>query len=143
MQPEDNEPSADHESRLVQAFVRAEQRDRYLSLLANPRKRGTILGRLAHSVDLDARFVQPIPAADHTPERIARILAARGAPERCHMVSENPSLDGREMPLGEALRAVVGYGQGTIISCVPGRLAFYESGEPRQRFILQRPATPG
>ena len=58
-----------------------------------------------------------------------------GAPESCHVIGgEN---DGEEMELLTALKQVVGYGAGTVLSCVPGTLAYFE-GEIRERFLLVR-----
>jgi len=63
-------------------------------------------------------------------------LRRLGAPETCHIISEG-KLDGEEMHLGSALKEVVGGGLGTVISCVPGRLGYFE-GELRERYILQK-----
>jgi len=41
------------------------------------------------------------------------------------------------MGLLDALKSVVGYGMGTVISCIPGRLGYFE-GEFRERYILQK-----
>jgi hypothetical protein len=40
------------------------------------------------------------------------------------------------MDLEMALKTTIGYGMGTIISCIPGKLAYFEDEE--QRYILQR-----
>ena len=40
--------------------------------------------------------------------------------------------------LGEALDAVVGFGSGALLICVPGYLAFYEGEAPGRRRILRR-----
>jgi len=74
------------------------------------------------------------------------MLAAKGAGSRCWVISESSELDTREMDLLEALGETVGHGMGTIISCVAGRLAYFEDEDAR--YILQRPAvshemTPG
>src|ERR1700730_1845397 len=50
--------------------------------------------------------------------------------------SEDPALDQKELPLVEALKQIVGRGMGTVLSCVPGRLAFVETED--ERFILER-----
>lgn len=65
-----------------------------------------------------------------------RILAAMGSPPICHAISEDPSLDGRDLPLREALEEVVGSGMGTILSCIPGRLGFIETED--EGFIFER-----
>jgi hypothetical protein len=63
-----------------------------------------------------------------------------GAGSKCRVTSENLDLDGREMDLDAALKETIGYGMGTIISCIPGRLAYFEDEDVR--YILQRsPAT--
>jgi hypothetical protein len=51
-------------------------------------------------------------------------------------ISEDPALDRKELPLLEALKETVGRGMGTVLSCIPGRLAFVETED--ERFILER-----
>jgi hypothetical protein len=41
------------------------------------------------------------------------------------------------MELLAALKQIVGNGTGTVLSCIPGRLAYFE-GEIRERFLLVR-----
>jgi hypothetical protein len=53
-------------------------------------------------------------------------------------VSEDPDIDGKRLPLDEALLLVVGAGNGTLLSCVPGLLAYYEGEGPGDRFLLAR-----
>jgi len=78
------------------------------------------------------------PSDEQTPSRLAALLRARGAPEECVLLAEDAALDGRRLPLAEALSMVVGRGMGAFLSCIPGRLAFYEGEEPGQRYILER-----
>ncbi|MGA2348155.1 MAG: hypothetical protein ABSF93_19245 [Candidatus Sulfotelmatobacter sp.] len=40
------------------------------------------------------------------------------------------------MPLVEALKKIVGYQMGTFLTCVPGKLAYFEDEE--DRWILER-----
>jgi hypothetical protein len=58
-----------------------------------------------------------------------------GAPESCHVIGGKR--DGQDVELLDALRETVGYGVGTVLSCVPGKLAYFE-GELRERFLLVR-----
>jgi hypothetical protein len=58
-----------------------------------------------------------------------------GAPETCHVIG-GPG-DGEDTELLTALKQIVGYGIGTVLSCVPGKLAYFE-GEIRERFLLVR-----
>ncbi len=64
------------------------------------------------------------------------ILGGLGAPDTCHVISEG-RFDGQEMELLAALEETVGSGFGTVISCLPGRLGYFE-GEMRERYILQK-----
>jgi hypothetical protein len=64
------------------------------------------------------------------------LLRDRGAPATCVLFSAAADLDAREMPLDNALAAVVGWNPGTFISCIPGRLAYFEDEEGR--YLLER-----
>lgn len=124
---------------VISAFIGKEKRDRYLGYLT-PKRRGKLRDLLAHGTagHLDAASKKAILPKDQNPEGILAILTARGAPASCHVISVDSSIDGREMPLSEALEAVIGYGMGTIISCVPGRLAYFEGEGMNVRFLLEK-----
>jgi len=130
--------SEDHASATLAAFVVPERRDRYLGLLASARGRAKLRDALAHFRDLDARCARPVAPADQAPARLAALLRSRGAPATCHVLAEDAALDGRSLPLAEALAAVVGRGMGAFLSCVPGRLGYYEGEDAGQRYILER-----
>ena len=129
---------SEHSSAVVRAFIAPERRERYLTLLASPNGRAKLRAQFAHLRDLDQRFAHPIPPGEHTPTALAAMLGAHGAPTECVLLAEDPALDGRRMTLTDALAAVVGRGMGAFISCVPGRLAFYEGEDAGQRYLLER-----
>lgn len=58
-----------------------------------------------------------------------------GAPKTCHVIGGEH--DGEDMELLAALKAIVGYGRGTVLSCIPGKLGYFE-GEIQERFLLVR-----
>jgi len=129
--------SAEHSgSALADAFVRPERKARLRSLLARAKGRAKLRVGLAHFRDLDQRYAHQVPSAAQTPEEIAALLRARGAPATCYVLSEQTEIDGRELPLEEALALVVGRGIGTFLSCIPGRLAYFEGEDAGARFIL-------
>jgi len=123
------------EKALVKAFIIPVRRSRYLSMLESRGGRDKWRRQLAHFSHWDQRFLHPI---EGDTKRICKILRDSGAPEQCYVFSEWDEIDGKEMNLAEALAACVGYGMGTVLSCVPGRLAFYEAEGPGHRFILKR-----
>jgi len=128
------------EEALSRSFIVPTKRERTWELLSNPKRRKKITASLAHFKDLDPRWVVPIPPSEQTAAGLERLLRARGARDSCYLVSEASQLDSQRLPLGEALEEVIGYGMGTLISCVPGELAFFEGEGPADRCILARRA---
>src|SRR5437764_8994349 len=112
---------SEHSSALVRAFIAPDRHERYLALLSSPKGRAKLRARFAHLRDLDQRFARPIPPSQHTPVALAALLQARGAPTECVLLAEDAGLDGQQMPLVDALTAVVGRGMGAFVSCLPGR----------------------
>ena len=70
--------------------------------------------------------------------RILGLLRSHGAPTECYLISESSDLDGRALPLEEALGEIIGRGMGTLVSCIPGRLAYFEGESPGERYLLER-----
>lgn len=128
------------EAVLLRAFVVSQKQERLIELLSNPRRRARVLASLAHFRDLDERFKIEIPHAQQTASGIAARLFKLGAPRECYAISENPAVDGRLLELERLLETVVGMGSGTLISCIPGRLGYYEGESPNNRWILTREA---
>ena len=125
-----------HEISLVGAFIKRSKRDRYRKFVSDAHLRRKFINQLAHFNDFDPKYRLPIPSCKLLVENIARELNKRHSPAVVFVISEDPSIDEKEMPLAEALRQIVGRGMGAVISCVPGRLAFVETED--ERFILER-----
>ena len=123
---------------LLARFFLPTKRERYVEMIGHPKKRSKFLRELAHFKSLDPQYILPLPPKKLFSEQIALILTQRGAPQNCWVTSESPELDGRQMPLLEALKEVVGSQMGTFLSCIPGKLAYYEGEEMGDRWILER-----
>ncbi len=132
-----DEAAAKEEEAMVRAFVIPSRRERLLEQLRNPKRRNKATGSLDHFRHLDSRRVVLVPGVS-TPAVLERLLRKRGAGGTCHVISSNPRVDGRRMPLGEALRQVVGRGYGSLLSCVPGVLGYLEGEGPDDRCILAK-----
>jgi hypothetical protein len=130
--------STTHETALFKAFILPNRRDRYINLLKNAKGRAKLLTTFAHFKDLDPRYAHRIPPGAQQTDTIAADLRQRGAPSDCYVMSELRTLDSKTLPLSEALDAIVGYGMGSFISCLPGKLAYFEGEEPGERYILER-----
>jgi hypothetical protein len=126
----------EHEEALIRAFILPQRQSRYLELLPNPKRRKDVTRELAHFKHVDVRFAVPIPSSQRGYAGILGLLTGKGAPETCYAVSEDDELDGKELLLSDSLKKIVGYGMGTFLSCIPGRLAYFEDED--ERWILER-----
>ena len=125
-----------HEEAFVRAFIPNHRQERFLGIIANRKKRAKLLTELAHFKALNPKFMVEIPSNQRRGSALVELLKAKGAGSTCYVMSENTKLDGREMELEAALKETVGYQMGTLISCVPGRLAYFEDEDGR--WILER-----
>ena len=132
--------SADHEVAVIRAFVQRDKQERFLGFLANPKNRKKFTESLSHFRWFDPRFAASLQwKVDQDPkltlwgkrvsgiENSYRLMKSKGAGLTCWAMSEDSEIDGRELDLREALEHVSGRQIGTILSCVPGKLAYFES----------------
>ena len=125
-----------HEELFARNFVVADKKTRYLSLLDSERGRKKILAGFHHCRDLDSRFAKRIPNDQQSLQLIEALLKSKGAPKNCYVMSEDASLDRREMELSAALSEIVGMDAGALVSCVPGKLAYFEMEGLSERYLL-------
>jgi hypothetical protein len=124
----------------IAEFVKRSKRDRYREFLSNTRLRHKFINQLPHFADFDPKYRLPISSDKLLIENITAELQKRHCPSVVYAISEDPTLDQRELPLTEALNRIVGRGIGTVLSCIPGRLAFVETED--ERYILERHEVP-
>ena len=127
----------EHEIGFVSSFIIPERRERYLSLLGNPKRRGKLLNRLNHAQDIDLSLARPVPPGC-VAESLAVLLEKMGAGETCYVIADASDMDGQSMDLREALWRASVHGFGVVLSCVPGRLCFYKPESPTTGFILEK-----
>jgi len=124
------------ESAFAESFISKARRERALELLASSKNRHKFTSKFDHhGRDFIPECIRSIEPRHQHPPNIADLLRAMGAPETCHVIGGEH--DGKDMELLSALKQIVGYGTGTVLSCIPGKLAFFE-GEIRERFLLVR-----
>jgi hypothetical protein len=127
-----------HEEMFARAFVAPPKRERYLALLSSAKGRKKVLNSLHHIHDLDARYAVRVLSSDQTVEGVLEALLGKGAPELCYVISDDPDVDQREMSLKDAIETVHGSNFGTVVSCIPGKLAYVETEDATFRYILAR-----
>jgi hypothetical protein len=123
-----------HEESLIHSFIKPERRPRWLQCLQSAKKRGRMLDRLNHCRDLDVRFAIALPSNAHVQD----LLTARDAPSTCYVLSANDDIDGREMDLCDAIEQARLGGWGTLIGCIPNRLAYYYDECGERQMIFER-----
>ena len=128
----------DHERGFL-AFLAEPTKRRMETLLElGEKRRPDVRGLLDHSVRLDPRFCQHLTGSEAFSGPVEAMLLTRRAPSTCYVLAANSDLDGREMPIAEALNAIVGMGSGAFISCIPGRLGFFEYETTKSSYLLSR-----
>ncbi len=119
-------------------FVEDRQARRIGELFESGEKaRGKLRGMLPHKIILDQRVAYLIPSSDQTVDQIHASLLKYQAPEKCYLISENTEIDATEMTLLDALQSCVGVGFGTFVSCIPGKLGYYEFEGMKERYLLR------
>ncbi|HEY1161110.1 MAG TPA: hypothetical protein VGE83_10790 [Terracidiphilus sp.] len=138
---------AEHEEATIKAFVLREKQERFLSFIASPKNRRKFTGELANFNWFDQRFTTSVPwKVDPSLSlwgrhlqgisNVSHLLYSKGAGKTCWVISNNGKIDGQEMDLETALESVVGSDWGTILSCIPGKLAYF-NGEDESLLLTR------
>jgi hypothetical protein len=127
-----------HETAFINTFLLPLRRGRVLNHLGSKRKRSRFLNRLPHMgfEFFDEKYAIKFDNDPHDTGNIHKYLKDFGAPNICYIISEDPELDTKEMELKMALEKVVGMQTGSLISCIQGKLVYYEGEGKNNRFIL-------
>lgn len=126
----------DHERGFLTFLAEPTKRRMETLLELGEKRRPDVRALLHHSVHLDRRCSRHLTGSQAFAGPIEAILRKRGAPAICYVLSANSDLDGREMPLGDALSAIIGMGDGSFVSCIPGQLGFYEYADMKSSYLL-------
>ena len=96
------------------------KRERYREFVSDTRLRHKFIKQLAHFSDFDSKYRLPLQSNKLSVDNIGRELRKRDSPSVIFVISEDPRLDQKELPLAEALRQVVGNVMGTVLCCILG-----------------------
>jgi hypothetical protein len=128
----------EHEAAFAKAFLASEKRARFIQFLADPKRRKEMLGRLDGKLPYLPEFATGVPGEQDFPAELEKLLRAKGAGPACHLIADGLKADGKELPLREALDLICLQAGGAILSCLPGRLAYYRPAAPGQGLLLER-----
>jgi len=124
---------SNHEEAFVKGFIEANRQERFLGFLGDAKKRRKLISEFDHlkSGFLNREFMIPLHGTESLPPNVFAALRKMGAPETCWVMGGR--FDGQEKELSQALRES---GDGFVLSCIPGRLAYIKSED--EEFILKR-----
>jgi hypothetical protein len=128
-----------HVRGFVRAFIQRSRQDRCLFLLEHPKRRRDFTKELAHFKWLEERYSRPVPSnRANSAHGMVSLLRQKGASATVWIISEDPKIDATELPLDEAMKQAWGSSMETILTCVPGKLAFFRGEEMKSERILER-----
>lgn len=126
-----------HEDALVRNFLPHDRRLAFLRGLSGRAKiRNRTLSDFCHFYDWVPGVALRLPAGEQKPGAIYQLLRSKGAPNACHVMGTD--VDGQDVELSVAIRIVFDEADCAILSCIPGKLAFYQGEYEEERYILQR-----
>lgn len=128
---------------IVKSFFNKRIQDRVMFELGSPKNRKDAIGRLCHAyrTTLREKYMSEVPKPNSEPKEIEALLKRNGAGDSCYVISWDEDIDGKTLPLLEALEKTVGMGMPSIVSCIPNELAYFEAEQevlPSPRFLLKR-----
>jgi len=126
----------EQEAAFVKAFIVQDKQERYLRLLASPKRRRDILDRFNHNLDFKPEYAELIPQELRTADKVAGLLRARGAGKTCHVIADSLDADGQDMSQTEAVDKVIAHDFGSVLCCLPRRLAFYKAETVEQAWYI-------
>jgi len=138
MEEFDNNIQINHEISLIKSFVVKDRQRRYIDLLSTTKGRIKFRAYIAHFKDLNHQFCTTIPTDVSQSIDLYNLLKSKNAPETCYVISSNSALDKKTLLLKDATKDLFCSGVDYFLSCIPGKLAYFEGEEPKCRFILQK-----
>ena len=103
-----------------------------------PKRRKDVRALLDHAIELDPRYCRHLTGSESLASAVDQLLRSLGAPETCFVISANENLDGREMLLADAVAAVSGGYSGAFLSCIPGKLGYFEYEDIKSAYLLRK-----
>lgn len=127
----------DHELGFLQFVLPAQQRRLRILFDLGEKRRREIRSLLDHAIKLDPKYVLELPGGEQFSATVEKRLKALGAPDECYIIGPS-KIDGRFMHLSDALGEIMGSGNGAFVSCLPGKLGYFEYEQANGGRILRR-----
>jgi hypothetical protein len=118
----------EHERRLIEIFVTPDKKDSYLALLRSKNGRDKFINELPRFKGLDKKYALKSELTNK--KDVIKELTSGGS-ESCYVISASKKYDTKTMPIKEAVDSIYEIDPGAIISCIPGKLIYYEGADER------------
>lgn len=124
------------EIEIINSFVVHNKCDRYKEFVQSKKNRNKFIQQLYHFKDFDPR--KTINLRDigiKSQQELVKELHNRGGKEDCYIISTLKEIDGKIYSLEKSISYTMDSFEGIIISCVPGKLAYFEDED--EKLILE------
>jgi hypothetical protein len=129
----------DHLEAIVGLFVKKAKRDRIRELAAKPGRRADLRNDLLHDTrSLDPSVLVALPAHGTSADGVVKRLRAAGAGDRAYCITDVTDADDRELPLVDAVTAVLGRSVDSLVFPIGSRVAYYENHEGEQYLLVRK-----
>jgi len=81
------------------AFIIKDKQEKYLQVLADPKRRHEILNRFNRILDFAPRFATLVPKELRAADKIVRLLNEKEATQSCHVMADSLDIDGQGLQL--------------------------------------------
>ena len=127
-----------HLKLFIENFLQEGFKERYLVLVKSEKGLRKIKREISHFRKINPDLIVKIPSNKQSVGEIYNLLKQNGASQNCFVISEDCRIDGLSADLFDILSEVVGSSNGTLLSCIPGKLLYYESEDKKIRMILKK-----
>ena len=127
----------EHLQAFIESFVAKRYRDNWLHKIAKAKPKDNLVrGMDALYRELDERYCEQLPKGNQQHE-ISFVLKAIAEYKltTCYVLSSYEPFNQRTMPIGDALSEIVGNSSTTIISFLPGKVAYFEGHSIGDRYL--------
>lgn len=119
-------------------LVADELRGRVAALANRSKKHAKLASMFSHGIVFNRSFVKAIGKFGTIQETV-ELLNTHGSPSEVLNLNHENDGRGEWKSLNDAMSDCFGFCSGEIISCLPGKLLFYESEEPEHRAVVFKP----
>ena len=126
--------NVDLETKVIKKFIDKSKQDRFIQFISSVNNRHKFIEELAHFNHFKWNLFEAVVGNEE--HIISTTLQKYKVPgDICYAISEDPELDGQLLYTSQALKEIVGHGNGTILVFGNADFIFYEGEGMKSRYI--------